>query len=285
MEQEKYEQKLRRDAASARQKNLWSWLVIVIVFLIAGGFYFAFILPTEQKQPVAGQPKIFVPSSIEAENTIEVAATETQHPFAVENAIAEPQLPTLDDSNELAIAALGQLYPSEEWLRWMTTEESLRKFVVVIDNIAGGKVAQKYISIPRPEEKFKIEKIGDKEYLQPSNYERYNQYIEVFSAIDTDLMVSVYKQFSPLLEEAYAELGYPDKGFHTTLSVAIEVMLKTPAIPGGGIELTHTSVMYKYSDPELEGLPAVQKQIMRMGPRNMEIIRHKLQLLKATLFE
>ncbi|MCF6225146.1 MAG: DUF3014 domain-containing protein, partial [Xanthomonadales bacterium] len=191
MEQEKYEKKLRRDAASARQKSLWSWLVIVILLLIAGGFYFAFIWQPQQNQPVATvQPQAVVPAPIKIENTKQAVPVETQLPFEIENTMPEPQQPALDDSNDLAIATLGQLYPSKEWLKWMTTEESLRKFVVVIDNVANGKVAQKYISIPSPKEKFKIEKIGDKEYLQTTNYERYNHYLDIFTAIDTDLIVS-----------------------------------------------------------------------------------------------
>ncbi len=283
MEQEKYEEKLRRDAASARQKSLWSWLVIVILLLIAGGFYFAFIWQPQQNQPVAAQPQAVVLAPIKTENTKRPVPAEAPLPFEIENTIPKPQQPVLDDSNDLAIATLGQLYPSKEWLKWMTTEESLRKFVVVIDNVANGKVAQKYISIPKPKEKFKIEKIGDKEYLQVANYERYNHYLDIFTAIDTDLMVSSYRQLSPLLEEAYAELGYADKTFDTTLQRAIEEMLETPNLPEGEIELTHTSVVYKYKDEALENLSPLQKQMLRMGPRNTTLAHDKLQAIKQAL--
>ena len=40
---------------------------------------------------------------------------------------------------------------------------------------------------------------------------------------------------------------------------------------------------YAYSDPKLESLSPAQKQLLRMGPRNGQAIRGKLQEIAALL--
>jgi hypothetical protein len=39
--------------------------------------------------------------------------------------------------------------------------------------------------------------------------------------------------------------------------------------------------MYQFADPALEGLPAGQKILIRMGPENASIIKAKLAELRA----
>lgn len=41
--------------------------------------------------------------------------------------------------------------------------------------------------------------------------------------------------------------------------------------------------MYQYADPELEGLSSVQKQLMRMGPDNIRLIKAQAQALRDDL--
>jgi len=285
MEQSKYEESILRDEAKRKRKNTWSLVVIVSLLLLVAAFFYFFVWQPQQViQPDAAvatpAEPLFVPPAADVE--LGPANTEfVEYPVYI---TPEPQLLVLDESNDIAIEALGSFYAGDEWLQWMTTDEALRKFVVVIDNIAAGKVAHKYIAIPKPVQKFKVEEKGEKEYFQPASYARYNQYIEIFDSIDVDLMASTYHQFLPLLEQAYAELGYPpEQTFESAFLRALDVMLDTPPLPDGEIELTHSSVVYKYADPELEKLSPVQKQILRMGPHNMAVAREKLRALKLAL--
>ncbi len=266
-------------------KDSKSGLVGSIVALMLIGlvlFYYFFWQP----QQVSQTPQL-VNTTVDstAEKTVPSAAIEDiDDPFEdyADIDMGTP-LPALDESDEFALAALANFVTGNEWLQWISTDEVLRKLVVVVDNIADGKVAQKYISIPKPQTPFKVEEIGQREYLMSDSFERYTRYIEVFDAIDNELIVSTYHQLSPLLEQAYAELGYPDRTFESTLLRALDFILDTPQFPGGEIELMHTSVVYKYADKKLENLPAVHKQILRMGPQNAAVARSKIQALKTAL--
>ncbi len=285
MEQSKYEENMLRDEAQRKRKNTRSLVVIVSLLLLVAAFFYFFVWqPQQVEQPSATVTTAVEPLFVPPVPDEELEPVNTGFVEYPGNITPEPQLPVLDESNDIAIDALGSFYAGDEWLQWMTTDEPLRKFVVVIDNISAGKVAHKYISIPKPVQKFKVEEKGEKEYFQTDNYARYDQYIEIFDAIDVDLMASTYHQFLPLLEQVYAELGYPpEQTFESVFLRALDVMLDTPSLPDGEIELTHSSVVYKYADPELEKLSPVQKQILRMGPHNMAVAQEKLQALKGAL--
>ena len=41
--------------------------------------------------------------------------------------------------------------------------------------------------------------------------------------------------------------------------------------------LRATSVTFQFADPELEALSPAQKHLLRMGPRNMRLVQHKMR--------
>lgn len=43
--------------------------------------------------------------------------------------------------------------------------------------------------------------------------------------------------------------------------------------------------IYRFADDELEQRPALQKQLLRMGPQNFERVRKQAQALLAALLE
>lgn len=221
----------------------------------------------------------------------EALATETNEQIATQiappTAEAAPAqtaapLPELNDSDEEVRSAAISLNPSEQWAGWVTTDEALRKFVVVIDNLAQGKIARKHLPMPKPEQKFKTSKDGINFYLDPASFERYAPYVRLVKNIDTEMTVKIYQHYSPLLEEAFAELGYPDQTFHATLLKAFDVLLDAPVI-NTPIELIRPSVHYKFIDPTLEKSPAAHKQLIRMGPTNTQELQLKIRQLKMAL--
>jgi hypothetical protein len=49
--------------------------------------------------------------------------------------------------------------------------------------------------------------------------------------------------------------------------------MTTPAVPEDA-ELTRDEAVWAYADPELEALPDLQKQLLRMGPENLEKLQN-----------
>jgi hypothetical protein len=194
----------------------------------------------------------------------------------------EQPLPALNESDQEVLDALSGVTNSGSWLRWFQPEEMVRKLAVIVDSAARGEVARKDLALPKPGSAFKATEDDQRAWLDQSTYERYDAYINVLDAIDTDALAIVYRYYLPLFEEAYAELGYPDRTFEMSLQEAIEKILATPIITGE-IELTGKSVAYEFADPELEALPPLAKQIIRMGPKNSEILMGKARELQASL--
>ena len=66
------------------------------------------------------------------------------------------------------------------------------------------------------------------------------------------------------------------------LERAIGVLLETPTLDEKAM-LVPKGVTYSYSDPALQSIPAAQKQLLRLGPRNGQIVRGKLEEIAALL--
>ena len=73
----------------------------------------------------------------------------------------------------------------------------------------------------------------------------------------------------------YQELGHPEGDVDTAIEKAIVVLLQTP-VPAGAVTLKEGVASYKFDREEFEDLTAAQKQLLRMGPRNMRTIQRHL---------
>jgi len=86
----------------------------------------------------------------------------------------------------------------------------------------------------------------------------------------------------PLLESAFAEMGYRPRQMDGIILQAIDNILDTPIIVER-IELTQDSVTYKFADKELEALLPLQKQLLRTGPESTQRIQQQALALKEAL--
>ena len=85
-----------------------------------------------------------------------------------------------------------------------------------------------------------------------------------------------------MLQEAYDELGYPNKKFDDVVFQAIGRLLETPVI-NEPIRLVRPVVMYEFENKKLESLSAAQKQLIRMGPGNTRRLQVKLSEIALEL--
>ena len=92
----------------------------------------------------------------------------------------------------------------------------------------------------------------------------------------------MFAQFKPLLEQAYAELGNPDKFFGQALSESFQIILDTPDINTPPM-VQRIEGRTMYVDVGLENLKDIQKLLIRIGPKNRAIIKQKVEELKIKL--
>ena len=187
-------------------------------------------------------------------------------------------LPTLNESDEFVLQQL----PSEETPSLFMSLDVIRKFVVFIDNFAQGELVSNFSPLQKPLTKFSVEKEDKRLTMNEESYHRYDKYANIIDSIDTDNFIYLYALLTPLIDEAYQEIGYPSGSFTSTFNTAINQILDTPVIRYK-IELISPSVMYKYADESLENLPDTQKLMLRMGPENLQTIKIKLREIQNEL--
>ncbi|HBK46041.1 MAG TPA: DUF3014 domain-containing protein, partial [Xanthomonadaceae bacterium] len=61
------------------------------------------------------------------------------------------------------------------------------------------------------------------------NAERYRPYVQAFTRVDPSALAAAYKRFYPLFQQAYEQLGYPDRYFNDRVVEVIDHLLQAPA--------------------------------------------------------
>lgn len=263
---------------------------VVIVILIALWLLFAkeqTVEPTVNLMPpVVNEPVQQEPEAEPVTETVETAPeADTVEPVTVAEPEAvvtpEPAIPALDDSDTEVRQRLLALDWRPGLASLFVTEDMLRSFAVQVDNIAQGQLAAGSALLQPLEQKFTVED-GAKLQLDEASFKRYEPYIQLLESVKPAQLVALFNRYEPLLQQAYAELGYPDQLFKNKLIEAIDELLATPEV-NYPLALERPAVVYVFADPAIEQLPAAQKQMIRLGPDNQRKIRALLQQYRALL--
>lgn len=255
-------------------RNVLIGIIILLVGIVAYFFFTRDAAPPERLTP-SPMPAVRPPPP-EPEPQTE------QEPIVAEPEPPPPPLPELDASDELVRSLVRELSRRPELVAWLATEDLIRRFVTAVDNVAEGKSPREQLEPLWPEEKFEVISEDERVIVDPRSYSRYDLITEVMVSVDTPGAVTLYRKLEPLFAEAYADLGYPDRGFDGALSAAIAELLRAPVIVGE-VELAPRVISYEYKDWELEGLSSAQKQLLRTGPTNAPRIQRKLRELAEAI--
>jgi hypothetical protein len=190
----------------------------------------------------------------------------------------------LDKSDPVIRKLAEKLSSYEEFEKWIESKNLIRKFTAAVDNIANGISPRYQIDFFVPEDDFKVESKDGKMTVSPESYQRYDRVADVVSSLDSIKCVQLYRRSKPLIQEAYKELGYPDKDFEKTLLKAIAILLEVPIVKKD-LELEKKVISYKIKDEALENLSIPQKHLLRMGPENVKKIQSKLREIGKLLQE
>lgn len=227
------------------------------------------LIPEPQPAPAPAPP----PADALAQ---QAAATE---PPLVPPPEAEP-LPVLDASDG-AVLAEWQALAGPEAANLLLPEQLLRRFVTFVNNLAAGKLDHKTGPFRPLAGRYTVTTTAPLQ-ASPATAERYTTPVTLLTTVDPARAAALYRRFYPLLANAYAELG--EKGnFHARVLQAINVLLATPALPETAALVAAEKGLYRYADPQLEALPAAQKQVLRMGRENGERLKGWLRQCREAL--
>jgi Protein of unknown function (DUF3014) len=242
--------------------------VVILGALGAGGYYWL----RHRPQPA--------PADVRAQTEQPVARNESPKPVAEAGEVID--LPPLAQSDAIVRQLVSGLSTHPAAAAWLAGDQLVRNFTVSVYNIAGGRNPSAQLNRLRPAQKFEVRRSGTDLTIDPRSYARYDVYGDAMSALDARGAARLYATLKPRIQDAYRELGHPDDDFDRVLARAIDELLATPVVEGR-VALASKSVSYEFADPRLQSLSSAQRQLLRMGPRNVKLIQAKLREIAPLL--
>lgn len=163
-----------------------------------------------------------------------------------------------------------------------SSEHPLDLTAALVDALGRGIILRKMLPIEPLGQAFSVERQGDMLFMGADSYRRYDSHTDAIAALNVGVMVETFHTLRPLYKQAFEQLGLDPDDFDNAVIRALDMILATPEIEGP-IALNTKSVVYIYADPALETLPAVQKQLLRMGPDNIRRIKQTARALREGL--
>lgn len=255
------------------------WIAIALAVVLAGGAGYYLWQRSQATAPADAQPETSVPPLPR-----EAAEPPIRHPLPQQLAEPEsaPPLPPLAESDPAAREALAGLIGEQAVLRFVVPDSLVRRAVATVDGLARRRLAVQVRPVAATPGSFRTTDEGEQTTLDPANYERYVPFVRIVQGVDAQQAAALYGRFYPLLQQSYAELGYPRAYFNDRLIEVIDHLLATPEVQGP-IALQRSRLIHEFADPALESRSAGQKLLIRMGPDNARIIKEKLRELRAAL--
>jgi hypothetical protein len=251
--------------------------VIILLILGAGVWYWHSTRPPAAPPPIE-QPKAEAPSQPPPGAEVKVAE-EKEAPIQ-----PEVKLPALDQSDDFVRQMLRNLSPHGKLAEWLKIKNIIRVFVAAVDNIANGKSPRPQLGFLSPGQAFPVSEKGDRIYLDPKGYGRFDIITDAIVSFSTSRTVQVYQKLKPLFQEAYRELGYPQKDFHATFIQAMKRILDTPIVEREIIlKEEGKGLNYVFVDDGLESMNEVQRHLLRMGPKNTQKIQQRVREIALAL--
>lgn len=276
-----------------RSPATW-FAVLLLVTAGAGGGIWYYLKKTGNDEPVIAlkqavqdkiQPAVVTPPPVPAMPT--PAAEQQPDPVAASEPPLEPAaeaepLPPLDSSDsgikhELSALAGWQVHT----FSLMMNDQWLRRFVTLVTNVAAGKIDHKSGPLLPIKGHFAVSNTTPLTST-PDSQARYNVYVNAITALDPQQVAALYRRYYPLLNSAYQELGEKNN-FHALVLKAIQQLENTPELTEAPALVPAEKGLYKYAQPQLESLPAVQKQLLRSGWENVSKLKIWLRQLRSAL--
>lgn len=265
----------------------WAVAAIVLAAIVGAGVYVARrAMHADAPASSASAP---APATSAAPAPAASAAAPVQHPIGQAMIPAQPAaastapVPALEDSDASVAAALAALAGGGDLRALLLPQQLVARIVATVDALPRKGVSARVLPVRPPRGSFAVDYANGRMVIGAGNAERYAPYMRIVDSVDARALVAWYAHFYPLFQQAYEQLGYPGRYFNDRLVAAIDDMLDAPE-PAQSPALAQPSAYYTvYADPNLEGLSAGQKMLIRVGPADEARIKAKLREIRAAL--
>ena len=246
--------------------------LLLVVFFIAAAWYSLMREPDPiHEMP---PPTLVVKPAVQ-ESLPELSPVVT----ADEGFVIEPEpLPPLHESDAEVIAALSELTGEDTLAQYVVKDQLISRLVAVIDSLDARQVPPQINPFGGPEGKFAVTEVVDDTLISVENYTRYSAHVTLLARLDSGTLTTIYDRYEPLFQQAWQDNG-GEGPFKDRLLQIIDHLLATPEVDAE-IEVVKPEAVYLYADPELEGLSAGQKILLRIGPDNAALVKSKLSEIR-----
>ena len=191
-------------------------------------------------------------------------------------------LPVLIESDSEVTQALADIAGTDPIAEYLVMDQIISRAVASIDSLTSRRVPVHINPIRPAEGKFIVNSEGEKLILGPKNFARYDGYVTLLQNMSTDSLMSFYRRYSPLFQQAWEENG-GQGSFNDRLLEVIDDLLGAPDV-AGPVYLTKYEAVYLFEVPELEAMTAGQKTLVRMGSVNASVVKEKLIEMRTELY-
>ena len=281
-----------REAPKRQRGPLLS--IAIAVLILAGGAYW--LMPGGQDrpqepavhraEPVAPAPTI--PPAPAPQAAIREAPDIPERPEQ-ERAVAPPEpapAPTAEELDQRLRAALAEsgLDVPSALKTAVSAPYLLDRGVSSMDQVARGLTPQRTLNIARPKGGFASRRQGQRYFLDPAGYRRYDTLTQAISSLPVSTLAGLFQTLRPQLRTTYASLGYPVEAMDNTLIAALDAIIEAPTQQRPP-ELVSKGALWAYRDADLESRSDLQKQLLRAGPDNTRRLQEWALALRAALLD
>ena len=223
-----------------------------------------------------------IPRRQESTPVVETAAGSKDADGQDADAEPPPPMPSEQEIDELFRTQLTVVGADGNIKKLMGKQQPLELSAVLLDGLSQGVILRKKLPVGPPKKAFSAVQDGDMIYMSKDNYERYDSIANSIASLDSASVIDSFHMLRPFYEQVYEKLSLDPGDFDNAIIRTLDLILATPEV-AHPIELQREKVMYTYLDPSLESLPELQKQLLRMGPDNIERIKQQAQAIRDGL--
>ena len=115
----------------------------------------------------------------------------------------------------------------------------------------------------------------------PAGFKRYDALTQWLQSLDLASLLSSLEWFIPLFREAWSYYGEDPATFDMAVVMTLDLIITTPELDLSEARLIRKEAVWIFEDPAIEALAPIQKQVLRMGPDNAEIVKAKAAEARA----
>lgn len=259
---------------------LFAGILATLVFILMTGDYGE---PTLPEELVMVQPSVEpVPAPIAAQ----APAAPIAAPVVTEVQPKIPPAPVVSEEtgDQYARESIDAVNGGKALAQFVAGDYVVERAVAIIDALRRGEVPYKLLPVGKPSTTFPISDNGLRVTLDTAGFSRYDGFAQWVGGLDTPALISLLNDYERTATQALTRMGVTDFDIRSALLAATTQILSTPQVAVDA-ELMRREANWVYMDPELEALSSLQKQVLRMGPENADIVQQKARDIRGALLE